>query len=189
MTLIFGLGNPGKKFEKTRHNIGFEALNRFARAEDFPAFSQNKKLKAKISEAVFGNTPVILVKPQTFMNKSGLAVKKTLSFYKKVPSKIVIVHDDIDIPLGSAKVSKNRGAAGHNGVSSVIEKIKTKDFYRIRVGIKKEGMENIKRESFVLSGFSGEKEFNKATEIGCSCLKTFLTLGPAGAEKQFNHNG
>ncbi len=135
MLILFGLGNPGEKYIKTRHNIGFRLLEVFAKENNFPDFSVSKKFSAETSEGLIGKNKVILVKPLTFMNSSGKSVSETTSYYKKWQGELIVIHDDIDLPFGKIRIVRNRGAAGHKGVESVIKGLETKDFIRIRVGI------------------------------------------------------
>jgi peptidyl-tRNA hydrolase, PTH1 family len=127
--IIAGLGNPETKYKNTPHNIGFETIDVFAKENDFFDFSLSKKFKAKITE----KDGVVLAKPQTYMNNSGESISALTNFYKN--KDIVVVHDDIDLPIGKIKTSKNRGSAGHKGVESIIKEIGTKDFIRIRIGV------------------------------------------------------
>jgi len=148
MKLIIGLGNPGKKYIKTRHNIGFrvadglikklgsENCRRRAKATMATARKLKSKLKALISEGIFNNEKILLAKPQTFMNLSGQAVKILSTYYKINPQNIWVIHDDIDLPLGRFKISQNISSAGHKGVQSIIDNLGTKDFVRFRIGIK-----------------------------------------------------
>ncbi|MFH1188121.1 MAG: aminoacyl-tRNA hydrolase [bacterium] len=183
MKLIVGLGNPGKKYEKTRHNAGFMALDRMA-----PDFKFVKKFNAEIlirghAAVLCGETaaeqkqkgarhpapysPVeptraqdktILAKPQTFMNLSGQSVSAIMSFYKINPEDLVVIHDDLDIELGEFKIQKNRSSAGHNGVQSIIDSLGTKDFTRVRIGIKNSKSEiNLSAEKFVLDKFNKDE--------------------------------
>lgn len=157
MKLIVGLGNPGKKYEKTRHNVGFlvlEALHETLKSEHISPWEHSKKFQAEIAGATIHNEKVILAKPQTFMNESGVSVAAIANFYKMNSTDIIVVHDDKDIPLGEIKVQEDRGSAGHNGIKSIIEHIGGKNFFRIRVGVANENtakMENI--ADFVLSKF------------------------------------
>ena len=159
MMLIVGLGNPGKEYEKTRHNVGFMVLDEFQKEHDFPDFSPSKKHSSLVSEGILGSTKVLLAKPQTFMNNSGKAVqsllpKRGLGFPKpRLGNTLVVVHDDIDIPLGKVKVSKGSGSAGHKGVDSIIQSLGTKDFTRIRVGIQPATGKPENVEEFVLMPF------------------------------------
>lgn len=131
MIIIVGLGNPGKKYKNTRHNIGFRVVDEFAKENNFPEFKLSKKFNALISE----KENIVLVKPQTFMNNSGLVVKKIIQNVKFKIQNSIVVHDDIDLPLGKIRISKNKGAAGHKGVESIIKEIGTKNFTRFRIGI------------------------------------------------------
>lgn len=160
MKLIIGLGNPGKQYEKTRHNAGFMAIEELRIKNDFPKFSLNKKFNAEISEGILQNEKVILVKPQAFMNRSGQVVRTIIDFYKLEPKDIIVIHDDLDIDLGLFKISTDASAGGHNGIQSIINHIGTQQFKRIRIGI--EGTERKKTrtipgEVFVLQNFSEEE--------------------------------
>jgi PTH1 family peptidyl-tRNA hydrolase len=132
MKLIIGLGNPGKKYEKTRHNVGFMVLDELAGGEKW---GESKKVKAQYIKMRMGDENVELLKPQTFMNESGRAVAYAANKNGVSPADILVIHDDVDIPLGEIKIQEGRGAAGHNGVKSIIQHLGTKDFTRIRVGV------------------------------------------------------
>ncbi len=136
MILIVGLGNPGKNFQRTRHNIGFRVIDEFQKENNFPDFRSSKKFMAEISEEKFDNKKITLVKPQTFMNDSGKTIKLLTKTYGLKSKTLYIVHDDIDLSLGKIRISKSRGSAGHKGVESIIKEIGTKDFIRLRIGIK-----------------------------------------------------
>lgn len=165
MFLIIGLGNPGKQYEITRHNIGFMAIDKIAEHFNFEPFSPNKKLKAAIAKGNIAGNETILAKPQTFMNNSGQAVLACKQFFKVPAAKIIVIHDDIDIELGKIKSAQGGGSAGHNGIKSIIDLLGTKDFERIRVGIdsrKKGGIwqklfGKIPTEKFVLQKFRKEE--------------------------------
>jgi peptidyl-tRNA hydrolase, PTH1 family len=156
-TLIVGLGNPGKKYEKTRHNVGFRIIDELEKIYDL---SQNK---------------VILLKPDNFMNNSGRTVKEYLN-YEKIPvSNLIVIHDDIDLPFETVKVSKDSSSAGHKGVQSIIDTIGTKDFTRIRIGIKPTIERKQETEKFVLENFSKTEE-EKLPEIIKKVLDEVGTL-------------
>jgi len=173
--LIVGLGNPGKEFENTRHNAGFLFIDYLKDNFDFLEWEFKKNMNVDISQGRMSNKKIILVKPQTFMNNSGLAVKKAATFFKIPVENIWVVHDDIDIPVGEIKISENRGSAGHKGIESIISYFKTKDFIRFRIGIKPKIILNqIRKERFVLGKFniseskklkSLQKDFIKVIEI------------------------
>ncbi len=174
--LIIGLGNPGEKYEKTRHNVGFILLDKLKDAWNFPEFEFNKKFKAEISEKVSflakifpKKERIILIKPQTFMNLSGEAVRKIMTFYKIPPEDIVVIHDDLDIVIGKYKISENSSAGGHNGVQNIIHNIGTQKFTRIRIGVeKKSGRQSrkIPGQKFVLQNFTPEEIPLLATVLG-----------------------
>jgi PTH1 family peptidyl-tRNA hydrolase len=153
MILIVGLGNPGRQFEKTRHNLGFRVLDYLQKKWSFPSFVLKKNLFSLISRGKFLEKEIILAKPQTFMNSSGKAVKKIKTRFKLKTENIIVIHDEMDLPLGKTKLSFGKGSAGHKGVLSIIEALKTKDFFRYRIGIGKK-----KKENFVLEKFSKEEE-------------------------------
>ncbi len=165
MNIIVGLGNPGDKYQKTRHNVGFMFL-------DFLVGSEaDWKIDKKFKSLIFHNGNNIFVKPQTYMNNSGWAVKSVLDYYKLIPKKfglfsnknsdlssvLTVVHDDLDIDFGKYKISINSGSAGHNGVRSTISHLKTQNFRRLRLGINNEFKKNSSGENFVLQNFSKDE--------------------------------
>ena len=156
MIIIIGLGNPGKKFQKTRHNLGFIFVDYLKRKYQFPSFQIKEDLFSKISSGKILKEKVILVKPQTFMNLSGEAVKAIKDYFKVPSEQIWVIHDDLDLPLGKAKISKGKGSGGHKGVQSIIDSLKTKNFIRFRIGIMPKDKKVIKKE-FVLDKFSKEE--------------------------------
>lgn len=158
MILIVGLGNPGKKYQKTWHNIGSRAVDEIAANFQFPIFNFQSIFNAKISKGIFKNQKITLAEPQTFMNNSGKAVKILHTKHKIQDTNLWIVHDDIDLPLGKIRIVKNRGSAGHKGVKSIIEELKTKDFIRFRIGIQPKTGKPKNVEKFVLQPFNKEEE-------------------------------
>ena len=128
MIIIIGLGNPSDKHKDDRHNVGWQVLDVFAEKNNF-VFEDKSIFQAEVAE----NKKLLLVKPQTYMNDSGLSAKALFKQYKELP---VVVYDDVDISLGEIKCSFARGAGGHNGVQSIIDHLGTKDFFRIRVGVR-----------------------------------------------------
>ena len=168
IAVIVGLGNPGSKYKNTPHNIGFEIINEFAKQNSFGEFKLSKKFKALISE----EDGVILIKPQTYMNASGKSVATLFNFYK--PKELIIIHDDIDLPLGKIRISKNRGSAGHKGVESIIKELNTKNFSRIRIGIKPEKLYHT--EKYVLTKFKKQdkKIIKKLISQAVEEIKNYL---------------
>ncbi|MDD2753374.1 MAG: aminoacyl-tRNA hydrolase [Candidatus Portnoybacteria bacterium] len=197
MKLIIGLGNPGPQYFNTRHNFGFLAANFLQ--DSLPGFSDwqaNEKFKAMISEGQIDGEKILLAKPQTFMNNSGQAAKLIADFYKLGPDDILLLHDDLDLPLGDIRVSQNSGAAGHKGVQSIIEKLGTKNFLRVRLGIKPAKQTFLAKffkkftpaEKFVLQKFSEEEKtlVQQATAKTEEAILLILEKGPAGAQNRFN---
>jgi PTH1 family peptidyl-tRNA hydrolase len=193
--LIVGLGNPGENFENTKHNFGFIIVDNFQKKYDFPEFKEDKKLKAQISEKNILGKKVLLAKPLTFMNNSGdsvqVLIKKELN-QKNISESLLVIHDDLDIKFGEIKIVKNRGSAGHKGVESIMKKIKTQDFIRIRLGI---GQENKKRitnkqkiKEFVLSPFSQKQKkiLNRVIAKSIEAINIFIKEGLNKAMNEVN---
>ncbi|PJE73265.1 MAG: aminoacyl-tRNA hydrolase [Candidatus Tagabacteria bacterium CG10_big_fil_rev_8_21_14_0_10_40_13] len=134
MYYIVGLGNPGKEYENTRHNTGRMFVEFFCKKQKFDDFKIDKKTLSLKTEGKAGKEKITCFLPETFMNKSGLALKKIVTS-KKSAKKLIVVHDDLDLALANYKISFGKGSAGHKGVESVMAAVKTKDFYRIRIGI------------------------------------------------------
>jgi PTH1 family peptidyl-tRNA hydrolase len=150
--LVIGLGNPGKKYQTTRHNSGFIVLDEIAKHNDLVWKNQ-----AKIKSSYCTLEDYIFLKPQTFMNKSGQAVGQSLSYFKMESSQICIIHDDADIDLLEHKVQFGRQAAGHHGIEDVIKHLGTNDFWRIRIGVGRPEERSFDIEDWVLSNYSHEE--------------------------------
>ena len=163
MKLIVGLGNPDKKYEKTRHNVGFMVLNELASERSSEEWTLKDKFKAFLIEMGEGNDKTLLAKPQTYMNLSGEAVLALKQFYKLENADITVVHDDVDIPFGEVREKQGGGTAGHNGLESVVNHI-GEDFRRIRVGIKNPLLELVDTSKFVLANFT-PNEVEKLDDI------------------------
>jgi PTH1 family peptidyl-tRNA hydrolase len=132
--VIVGLGNPGEEYQNTRHNSGRMALDFFRKSADFADWKEDTKAKARVSSGIIGKTATVLVMPDTFMNKSGEAVTKFVK-NQKAAERMILVYDDLDLPLGTIKLSFNRGSGGHRGVESVMKSVRTKKFTRVRIGV------------------------------------------------------
>jgi PTH1 family peptidyl-tRNA hydrolase len=153
MRLIVGLGNPGLRYTKNRHNVGFVAVDAIARRYGLPAFRD--RFKGELSEGVIGGEKRLLLKPQTFMNASGEAVLAAASFYKIPPSEIVVIHDEIDLRPGKLRVKRGGGSAGHNGLRS-IDALLGADYWRVRVGVGHPGIKELV-QPYVLQNFTAEE--------------------------------
>ena len=160
MKLIVGLGNPEREYLSTRHNIGFMTVDylRLSLENDLhlTPWTTSKKFQAEISEGILNGEKIIFAKPHTFMNESGQSVAAIVKFYQSItPLDITVIHDDLDIRFGEIKVQTNHSSAGHNGIKSIIEKLGTQNFHRIRIGIAKESRDRQgDAAKFVLHKFS-----------------------------------
>lgn len=154
MYIIAGLGNPGRKYENTRHNIGFIALDLLAERNDIKV---NKlKHKALVGEGRISGQKVLLVKPQTYMNLSGQSLREVMAYYKEDPQNLIVIYDDIDIPEGTIRIRKKGSAGTHNGMRSIVYDLASDQFPRIRIGMGTERKSELK--DFVLGGFSKEEK-------------------------------
>ena len=160
MYVVVGLGNPGKQYEKTRHNVGFDVIDIISKQFDIPV---NKiKNKALVGEWRIGNNKVLLVKPQTYMNLSGETFIDIYNYYKVDLENIIVIYDDIDLDVGKIRIRKKGSAGTHNGMRSIIKCLGSGDFPRIRVGVSKpEKGQDL--ANFVLSRFKKEEEIDLQT--------------------------
>jgi len=186
MILIVGLGNPGEKYENTRHNLGFAVLDALLQKltpVKKTAWKENKKFNSEIAK--IGN--LILAKPQTFMNASGMAVSKIANFYKIEPAEIWVIHDEIDLPLEQLRIVRGRGAAGHRGVDSIIKELGTTGFVRFRLGIGHPGLGSSDKEveRYVLVSF-GKGEKSKARRMVRKTVKAIELALEEGLERAMN---
>ncbi|TSC67057.1 MAG: peptidyl-tRNA hydrolase, PTH1 family [Parcubacteria group bacterium Gr01-1014_73] len=195
MTIV-GLGNPGAEYENTRHNTGRLVLDIFRQKNDLPDWEENKKLRSLVSIGKIGKTKISLLLPETFMNKSGEAISKLIKS-KKAAEDLVVIHDDLDLPSGRFKISFNRGAAGHRGVSSIVKALKTEAFTRIRVGISPAGAKGkVKKPmgekpiiDFILGKFKPAElaTLKKLSKKISGAIETIVTEGREKAMAKSNH--
>lgn len=182
--LVVGLGNIGKKYEKTRHNLGFLCVDFFAETNEFPKWIEKKDIKCLLSKNVMGETEVFLLKPTTMMNLSGEAVQQLAHFYKIPTENIIVVHDELDIPFGQIRSRIGGGPAGHNGVKNLITHI-GKDFGRIRIGIdNNDRPEQMESADYVLANLSKHEQanLNQLTQEVGSILTETIYSGALTAE-------
>ena len=185
MKVIVGLGNPGRHYATSRHNIGFLVISQLAK-ENGIVFTE-RTFKSRWGKGILAGQKVILAKPQTFMNLSGEAVNAIARFYRIAVQNIIIIHDDLDIAFGSLKIKTKGGSGGHQGIESIIRSLKDNRFIRVRVGIGRPdpGKDNAE---FVLSPFS-EAEAKKMKHIineANSCLGMLITHDPEFAMNRFH---
>ncbi len=182
--LIIGLGNPGKKYEDTRHNIGFKVADKFSERLNIKFF---EKHNFYIAEGEISDSPVFIMKPMTFMNRSGQAVRNFLK-YKNIDGRnIFIIHDDLDLPLGAMRLRWNGSSGGHNGIKSIISETGTADFYRLKIGIDKPPVREMV-EYYVLEPFSKAEMVivNETIERSVECIISAISEGPQKAMNKYN---
>lgn len=180
-----GLGNPGSEYAQTRHNIGSMVVAAFGMKHHMAC--DREKFKSQYGKGHVGSQEVILVLPQTYMNLSGQPVQAWWQFYKWTGDETVVVHDDLDIPLGRIKFGFGRGAAGHNGVKSIIESVGTQGFYRLRVGIGRPAGKKPPAD-YVLERFAAaeQSDVDQTIDRSCEALHCLLTHGAAKAMQLFH---
>jgi PTH1 family peptidyl-tRNA hydrolase len=184
--LIVGLGNPGIEYQFTPHNLGFLTIDRIA--DNLGLEIRNRQCRALTARAVIAEHPVLLAKPETYMNLSGLAVRDLLAKYKlNAASDLILIYDELDLPLGTIRIRLRGSSAGHNGVESVMGALGTQDFLRIRLGIAPERKvaDGVK---FVLTPFRKRElqQVDQVLDIAAEAVKVILTDGPETAMNRFN---
>lgn len=186
MYIIAGLGNPTKKYEHTRHNMGFEVIDKLAGKHAIKM--KRSRFTALVGKGEIAGVPVILVKPQTFMNLSGEAVGRIVKYYKANPEKdLVVIYDDTDLDVGKLRIKAHGSAGGHNGMKSIIAHLGSEAFARIRIGIGKRDAD-ADMVDFVLGRFDSEdkKQIDTAIEDAADAVEAILTEGIDRAMNRFN---
>ena len=179
MKLIVGLGNPGPEYELTPHNLGFLAIDRIAGDRDVEV--RNRQCRALTGRTHIGDEQVLLAKPETFMNLSGLSVRELLAEYQLRPeADLIVIYDELDLPLGTIRIRQRGSSAGHNGMESIIGTLGTEEFLRIRLGIAP--------EKKILKPFTKRqlKVVDEVLDTAAEAVKVILTEGPAAAMNRFN---
>ncbi len=188
MFVVVGLGNPGKEYTNTRHNVGFDTIDLLAERNNIKI---NKiKFKSVYGEGIIGNEKVLLVKPQTYMNNSGVTVRDIYSFYKIPPENIIVIVDDIDIDFATVRIKRKGSAGSHNGLKSIIYLLQRDDFPRVKIGIGKKH-ESQDLANFVLSRFSKEEReiIEESILTGAESVETIIKYGIEQAMNEFNTKG
>ena len=188
--LIVGLGNPGADYEKTRHNVGFCAIDAFAR--ELGCSLTSEKWHGLFCRERFGTAPLLLLKPQTYMNRSGESVVRFCEYYKITPEHILVLHDDLDLPFGRIKVVARGGHGGHNGIRSIISHLGSSDFSRVKIGIGRPQTDDkgssMPVDRFVLARFTAE-EWRLISEqfiLVNEAIRLFLEQGVTTAMNRIN---
>ena len=186
MYIIVGLGNPGKEYENTRHNIGFATLDQLAEAGGISVLE--KKHKALIGKGMIDGQKVILVKPMTYMNLSGESVRELMDYYKiDEKSELIVISDDVSLPPGQLRVRKKGSAGGHNGLKNIILHLGHDEFIRLKMGVG-EKPQGYNLADYVLGHFTGDekKEMQEAAKRGADCVRMIMKDGPDAAMNAFN---
>jgi PTH1 family peptidyl-tRNA hydrolase len=185
ISLVVGLGNPGPKYARHRHNVGFMALERFG--EQHGAGAYREKFHGRFAKCRVGDTEVVLLEPLTFMNLSGRSVQDAMRFFKVERSGVCVVHDELDVPFGELRIKQGGGTAGHNGLGSIVEHCGGQDFCRLRVGISRPRAATAV-ERHVLSDFSSieSQELSGVLERASAALADVVLKGPAAAMNLHN---
>ncbi len=145
--LIIGIGNPDEQYKETRHNVGFMMVDYVSKKNNFGDFEFNKNLNSLVTKGKIEGKTTILAKPQTYVNKSGEAVKKLATYYKLQATSLIVIQDDLDVPFGNTKISFDKNSGGHKGIESVMRALKTKKFYRLRIGLAKPALQKARQQS------------------------------------------
>ena len=185
MWMIVGLGNPGKEYARTRHNVGFDVIDVLSETLHIPV--NRLTMHGQVGEGFVGGEKVMLVKPQTYMNLSGQCVSEMVSFYKVPMERLLVIYDDIDLDPGQLRIRKQGSAGGHNGIKDLIQKLGTQKFVRIRVGVGAKP-KDWDLADYVLGRFAAEdrKLVDEAQERACKAVEMILSDGPDAAMNEFN---
>jgi len=191
MKLIVGLGNPGRGYANNRHNLGFMCLNHFARTQGIRF--DKKQGQARIGSGEVAGSKVILAKPQTYMNRSGQSVSRLVKKFNINPDDLIIIHDDLDLPLGTIRIRRSGGSGGHKGIDSIISYLESQDFPRLRIGIGRPTTPLVEISendiiAFVLSDFTPEEKqvITQVIPRASEAILCLLTEGLAAAMNKFN---
>jgi len=188
LKIVIGLGNPGSKYEFTRHNIGFRIIDSLARDMGIE-FNKVKSYYSLISRGMINNHKVMLVKPQTFMNLSGRAVNRVVSYYKIPLQDLLIVYDDLNLELGQVRIRKKGSSGGHKGIESIMQYLNSEDIPRLRIGIGNPSVNyNFDCVSYVLSNFNNDEEdkIEKVIQLSTKAVKTIIEYGFEKAMRKYN---
>ena len=184
--LIVGLGNPGEKYENTRHNVGFQVIDELAERQGKPV--QRLKFKALTGLLTIGGEKALVMKPVTYMNLSGEAVRPAADFYKLPPERILVISDDVALAAGRLRIRAKGSAGGHNGLKSIIQHLGTDQFPRVKIGVGEKPHPDYDMADWVLSRFTGEdlKTITQAVKRAADAVECFVREGPDKAMNRFN---
>ena len=182
--LVVGLGNPGRQYERTRHNLGWVVVDELARRHDGTFRS---KFSGQLSEVRVGDLKLALLKPETYMNDSGRSLAAAARFFKVEPGETLIVHDDVDLEEGRLQARLGGGLAGHNGLRSIAQALRTQDFLRLRIGVGRPGRGDRRSVAdYVLSGFEPETDVDAIVSRAADAVETMAAEGVEEAQRRYN---
>ena len=182
--LVAGLGNPGREYEQTRHNVGWLVLDEFARRH---GGSWRSKFSGSLAEVRLGDARLALLKPETYMNESGRSVGAAVHFFKVEPPQLLVVHDDVDLEPGRLQARAGGGLAGHNGLRSLAQHLGSQDFLRLRIGVGRPGRGDRRPVSdWVLSPFSAEEDVDALVARGADAVESLVAEGLEATQTRFN---
>ena len=184
--LVVGLGNPGENYARTRHNAGFRAVDRLAAALQVKV--DRAKYRGLTAQAVWQGQKLLLLKPQTFMNNSGLSVMDAARFYKLPPERVIVIFDDISLPVGRLRVRADGSAGGHNGIKSIIGALNSQSFPRVKIGVGQKPHPDYDLADWVLSNFTREEEAHveRAAQAAAQAALEVVAGGVSAAAAKFN---
>lgn len=186
--VIAGLGNPGKEYENTRHNMGYKAIDVLSSDENIDI--RRQRFHSLIGQGRISGRKTVLVKPETYMNLSGIAVREAAMYFNVAPENLIVIYDDIDLPCGSIRIRKSGGAGTHNGMKSVVQELGTKDFIRIRIGVGAAGAgEDLVQRVIGKVPETERALLQKAAEEAAEAVKDILVIGVDNAMNRHNHKG
>jgi len=184
--VIVGLGNPGDEYAKTRHNMGYRAIDIFA--EDESIEIRKSKFHSIIGQGMLDGKKLVLVKPETYMNRSGIAVREAAMYFDVPSENVIVIYDDVDLPLGSIRIRKSGGPGTHNGMKSVVEQLGTKDFVRVRIGVGSADKDEDLVDR-VIGKVPKEEQaaLDKAAADAADAVRDIIKLGTDNAMNRHNH--
>jgi len=184
--VIAGLGNPGREYENTRHNAGFLVLDRLSERWSIPL--KQLKFQSSYGSGKAGQTRVLLLRPQTYMNRSGEALRDCLQFYKLPAERVIVIYDDVSLPVGKLRVRPQGSDGGHNGIKSILFQLQTNVFPRVKVGVGAPSHPEFDMKDWVLGGFSGKEGpvIQEALDRACDAVEEILIRGTESAMNRYN---
>jgi PTH1 family peptidyl-tRNA hydrolase len=183
--MIAGLGNPGREYERDRHNVGWMVVDELARRHSKPVF--RLKFNGRLAETRIGDRRVALLKPETYMNESGRSIAAATRFFKVPPERLLVAHDDVDLEVGRLQARLGGGLGGHNGLRSIEQALGTREFLRLRIGVGRPGRGDPRDvAAYVLSPFDSDENAEDIVSRSADCIEMLLSEGLIAAQQAFN---